>query len=79
MPRLIERNMKNPVLGDLGIIEPGVFRRMWEESVRRDDLNLCVSLYLTMEVELWLRARATRAGDRGVSTMTNRARLAFTG
>ncbi len=79
MPRLIERNMKNPVLGDLGIIEPGVFRRMWEESVGRDDLNLCVSLYLTMEVELWLRARATHGSERGTSSMANRARLAFTG
>lgn len=78
MPQLIERNMTNPVLGDLGIIEPVVFRRMWEESVRRDDLNLCVSLYLTMEVELWLRARATRGSERGASPMADRARLAFT-
>ncbi|HEU4584959.1 MAG TPA: asparagine synthase-related protein [Gemmatimonadaceae bacterium] len=79
MPRLIERNMTSPMLGDLGIIEPGVFRRMWEESVRRDDLNRCVSLYLTMEVELWLRARATRGSDRGARHMASRARPAFTG
>ena len=78
MPSLIERTMKNPVLGDLGIIEPAVFRRMWEECVRRDDLNLCVSLYLTMEVELWLRARATRGSERGGSPSAHRARLAFT-
>ncbi|HET7550859.1 MAG TPA: asparagine synthase-related protein [Gemmatimonadaceae bacterium] len=79
MPSLIERTMTNPVLGDLGIIEPGVYRRMWEESVRRDDLNLCVSLYLTMEVELWLRARATHGSERGRSPLQQRARLAFTG
>jgi asparagine synthase (glutamine-hydrolysing) len=78
MPELIERNMKNPVLGDLGIIEPEVFRRSWEESVRRDDLNLCVSLYLTMEVELWLRARATHGSKRSESRVARRARLAFT-
>jgi asparagine synthase (glutamine-hydrolysing) len=58
MPALIERTMKEPVLGDLGILDPKAFRQSWEESVRQDDVNLCVSLYLTMEVELWLRARA---------------------
>ncbi|HEX5408515.1 MAG TPA: asparagine synthase-related protein [Gemmatimonadaceae bacterium] len=58
MPSLIERTMKEPVLGDLGILDPKAFRQSWDDSVRHDDQNLCVSLYLTMEVELWLRARA---------------------
>jgi asparagine synthase (glutamine-hydrolysing) len=78
MPSLIEQTMKNPVLGDLGIIEPGVFRRMWEEGVERDDLNLCVSLYLTREVELWLRARATHGRERSGRPVARRARLAYT-
>jgi asparagine synthase (glutamine-hydrolysing) len=78
MPSLIERTMKNPVLGDLGIIEPEVFRRMWDDCVRRGDLNLSVSLYLTMEVELWLRARATHGDERSESPVARRARLAYT-
>jgi asparagine synthase (glutamine-hydrolysing) len=78
MPSLIERTMKNPVLGDLGIIEPEVFRKMWDESIKRDDLNLCVSLYLTMEVELWLRARATHGSETSERPVARRARLAFT-
>jgi asparagine synthase (glutamine-hydrolysing) len=78
MPSLIERTMRNPVLGDLGIIEPEVFRRKWEECVRQDDLNLCVSLYLTMEVELWLRARAHATRGHEGDPQKRRARLAFT-
>jgi asparagine synthase (glutamine-hydrolysing) len=77
MPSLIERNMRDPVLGDLGIIEPSVFRSTWEESVKRDDLNLCVSLYLTMEVELWLRARATGQSEREEKHPERGPRLAF--
>ena len=79
MPALIEQTMHDPVLGDLGIIEPAAFRNAWEESVKRDDLNLCVSLYLTMEVELWLRARATHRRERGQTPLESRRRLAFTG
>ena len=64
MPSLIERTMKEPILGDLGILDPKAFRQSWDDSVRQDDQNLCVSLYLTMEVELWLRARAAHdAGE----------------
>ena len=79
MPSLIEQTMRDPVLGDLGIIEPGVFRSEWEESVKRDDLNLCVSLYLTMEVELWLRARATHRSEYGVMPLEKSRRLAVIG
>ena len=79
MPSLIEQTMRDPVLGDLGIIEPGEFRSAWEESVKRDDLNLCVSLYLTMEVELWLRARATHRDEHGEMPLEKSQRLAVIG
>lgn len=79
MPSLIERTMRDPVLGDLGIVDPFAFRGAWEAAVRRDDLNLCVSLYLTMEVELWLRARAAHRSGTGSEAMESRPGLACIG
>ncbi|HEY9516902.1 MAG TPA: asparagine synthase-related protein [Gemmatimonadaceae bacterium] len=77
MPDLIEQTMRDPVLGDLGILDPREFRRSWEDSVRRDDPNMCVSLYLTMEVELWLRARASHRSEMDSEAHEGSTRMAI--
>jgi hypothetical protein len=79
MPSLLDQTMRDPVLGDLGIIDPLAFRSAWDESVKRNDPDLCVSLYLTMEVELWLRARASHRNGTGSNVSESRPRLAVIG
>jgi hypothetical protein len=62
LPAVIERTMRDSVLGDLGVIDPAVLRRSWDDAMRRDDPHQCVAVYLTLEVELWTRARMLGPG-----------------
>lgn len=59
MGPLLDECLQNPVLGDLGIIEPSIVRSAWNEFLRTDDRHTAVALYLTVETELWLRTHAS--------------------
>ncbi len=56
-PALLAEVLENPVLANLGIIEPSRVRVAWEQYLRTGDLSLKIPLFLTIQVELWLRAR----------------------
>lgn len=45
------------VLAELGIAEPGVLARSWEEYLRSGETRLAVGLSTAVQVEWWLRAR----------------------
>jgi asparagine synthase (glutamine-hydrolysing) len=57
-PVLLERHGKMQMLADLGIVEPDAMRRGWDEYCRTGSTALKIPLFLTMQVELWLRAHA---------------------
>jgi len=44
-------------LAQLGVVDSSALRRRWDEYVRRGGGELGVNLFLTLQVELWLRAR----------------------
>jgi hypothetical protein len=52
------------VLADLGIIEPARVGVAWEQYLQTGDLSLKIPLFLTIHVELWLRARLRSGADR---------------
>ena len=57
-PLLLERHGKMQMLADLGIVEPKVVHSSWEEYRRTGNVAIKIPLFLTMQVELWLRGRA---------------------
>ncbi|HKW09043.1 MAG TPA: asparagine synthase-related protein [Gemmatimonadaceae bacterium] len=57
-PLLLERHGKMQMLADLGIVEPKVVQSSWEEYRRTGNVAIKIPLFLTMQVELWLRGRA---------------------
>jgi asparagine synthase (glutamine-hydrolysing) len=57
-PLLLARHGKMQMLADLGIVDPGAMRRAWDEYCRTGSTALKIPLFLTMHVELWLRAQA---------------------
>jgi asparagine synthase (glutamine-hydrolysing) len=59
-PLLLERHSKMQMLAELGIVEPEPMRRSWEEYCRTGSTALKIPLFLTMQVELWLRGHARR-------------------
>ena len=60
-PLLLARHGKMQMLADLGIVDPDAMRRGWEEYCRTGSTALKIPLFLTMHVELWLRAQAQAA------------------
>ena len=52
--QLIDGSMR---LAQMGIVHPSILRRQWDEYVRRGGGELGVSLFLTLQAELWLRSR----------------------
>ena len=56
LPRLLDDVLRDPVLADLGIIDPMMLRMSWGEALLRGDRQTMIALYLTLEAELWLRA-----------------------
>lgn len=52
------------VLAELGIIEPGAFRRAVEAYLERGDESVRVDLFATLQTEWWLRSRL-RAKSQG--------------
>ena len=57
-PLLLARHGKMQMLADLGIVDPDAMRQGWEEYCRTGSTALKIPLFLTMHVELWLRAQA---------------------
>jgi len=71
-PLLLARHGKMQMLADLGIVEPNLVRASWEEYRRRGDVALKIPLFLTMQVELWLRARVdSSSADVKASSIDN--------
>lgn len=65
LDQLIDNSM---CLAGLGVVEPSILRRQWDDYVRRGGGELGVNLFLTLQAELWLRARSplgeqTRTGE----------------
>jgi asparagine synthase (glutamine-hydrolysing) len=68
IPELLEHVLESPILADLGIIEPSRVRVAWAQYLRTGDLSLKIPLFLTIQVELWLRARMPRAARAPINT-----------
>lgn len=58
LSQLIGSSMR---LAELGVVEPSVLRRRWERYVQRGGGELGVNLFLTLQVEMWLRTHAPLA------------------
>jgi asparagine synthase (glutamine-hydrolysing) len=58
-PGLLDDVLSNPLLGDLGIVDSIKLRTASEQFGRRPTVALALSLYQTIETELWLRGRAS--------------------
>jgi asparagine synthase (glutamine-hydrolysing) len=56
-PDLLRSLLNSPVLGELGLIQPGVLQRAYTEYLRHGDGDVALALFSTAQVELWLRAR----------------------
>jgi asparagine synthase (glutamine-hydrolysing) len=55
---LIETILREPLaLADLGIVDPAALRRHWSLYLRHGGGEMGVNLFLTLQTELWLRAR----------------------
>ena len=53
--------LTDPVLAELGIVDPGALRAAVERFIAHADVNLGVQLYFTLQTELWVRARTGTA------------------
>ena len=63
MPHRLDSELQSPVLADLGLVEPERLRAAWDDYLRTGRIGLAVGLYVTLEIELWLRARAGAASS----------------
>jgi asparagine synthase (glutamine-hydrolysing) len=57
-PVLLARYGEMQALADLGIVEPSQIRSSWDEYCRSGSVAIKVPLFLTMQVELWLRGHS---------------------
>lgn len=57
-PLLLERYGDLAMLADLGIVEPRRMRAGWDEYLRSGDLSIKIPLFLTLQVEVWLRSHS---------------------
>ena len=56
---LLQAAFQNPILGELGIVEPRALQRALDSYLRGDNQSyLREQLFATLQTELWLRARA---------------------
>ena len=76
-PLLLERYGKMQMLADLGIVEPKVVLAKWEEYRRTGNVAIKIPLFLTMQVELWLRNRVggQERGPKGTNFSTTHERI----
>lgn len=64
-PALMERVLDAPMLGELGVVNGAKIREGWQEFVRTGRNDLKIPLFLTLHVELWLRARLRSRSEGG--------------
>ncbi|HSH46156.1 MAG TPA: hypothetical protein VK966_09885, partial [Longimicrobiales bacterium] len=63
-PTLLEEVLKEPMrLEALGIVDSNKLREGCERYPRRPEANLRVSLFYTVQTELWLRGRTLEAPE----------------
>ena len=55
---LVEEQFRSPVLADMGIIDPVRLRAEWQQFRENGGQSKGFRLFLTLQVELWLRAHA---------------------
>jgi asparagine synthase (glutamine-hydrolysing) len=60
LPALLEGPGREPLLGELGVVDPGMLRRCADEYLRGSQSHLGLPLFLTLQTELWLRAHLRR-------------------
>lgn len=70
LPMWRERLRHGSVLAELGIIDPTRLGAACDECMSRGGAHLTVSLYLTLETELWLRAHSGRTEDGKTGAVT---------
>jgi asparagine synthase (glutamine-hydrolysing) len=56
-PPLMHYLVKDSILGELGVIDPSAIRANWDRFTRTGNNSLKIPLFLTLQAELWLRAR----------------------
>ena len=56
-PLFLEEALREPLLAELGIVDPAELRRGWIRFLETGANSLKIPLFLTLQVELWLRAR----------------------
>ena len=56
-PDLMRYLIDSPVLGELGLIQPGALQRAYRGYLSHRDPDVALALFSTAQVELWLRAR----------------------
>lgn len=57
-PALLETYLRQPVLAELGIVEPSAILASWDRYLRTRDVSIKIPLFLTLQVELWLRSHS---------------------
>ena len=65
MPSLLAEILAEPLLlAELGIVEPDALRAAWPEFLSTGASHVSIPLFLTLQTELWLRARRNEATGR---------------
>ena len=59
----IDRELRSPLLGELGVIDEPALRRAWTRFMRFGSEEIGLQLFLTLQAELWLRARRSERRD----------------
>jgi asparagine synthase (glutamine-hydrolysing) len=62
LPELRERVLRNPILSELGIIDPVTLNRSIDEYFAVPNAGTGVQIFFTLSTELWLRAHASGEG-----------------
>lgn len=53
----IERELRSPLLAELGVVDSASLNGAWTRFMRSGDEEIGFQLFLTLQAELWLRAR----------------------
>jgi asparagine synthase (glutamine-hydrolysing) len=70
-PDLLRCLTDSPVLGELGLIQPGALQRAYSEYLSHGDSDVAQALFSTAQVELWLRARLRSSGPAPLRAQTD--------
>jgi asparagine synthase (glutamine-hydrolysing) len=59
-PSLMATYLEQPLLAELGIVEPAAIRASWDRYLQTRDVSIKIPLFLTLQAELWLRSHTAR-------------------